>query len=308
MKLYGLGYIGLTAADPAAMMPFWTDVVGLMPAKLLPGESYPTPFAPEPPASAGTGVAPDGSTYLKMDDYQWRIAVHPGAGPGLAYLGFEVADDVALDAAIAEVTAAGVDITRGTAEEAAARGVADLAWCTDPCGHRVELFHGPMNDRNFVSPTQAEFKTGELGLGHALMFVADIDACLRFYRGALGFKRSDFINLGPGMTAQFLRCTPRHHSVGLMQLGPMNMFNHLMLEVTSVDMVGAALDRATAAGVKLTRTLGRHLNDRMVSFYMQSPAGFEVEIGWDGVMVDEATWRDREAAGGEIWGHQRVMG
>jgi hypothetical protein len=37
---------------------------------------------------------------------------------------------------------------------------------------------------------------------------------------------------------------------------------------------------------------------------MQTPAGFEVEIGWDAVIVDDATWCDREAAGSEIWGHK----
>jgi len=79
-----------------------------------------------------------------------------------------------------------------------------------------------------------------------------------------------------------------------------------MVEVTTLDALGAAFDRATEAGMTITRGLGRHLNDKMVSFYMQSPAGFEVEIGFDGVLVDDATWCDREAAGGEIWGHKRA--
>ncbi|HET6954559.1 MAG TPA: VOC family protein [Acidimicrobiales bacterium] len=300
MKLHGLGYVGLTAPDPAALLPFWTDVVGMMPALALPGESY----VPAP-ASGGVGIAPDGTTFLKMDDRQWRVAVHPSESAGLAYLGFEVEDDVALTGAMAEVAAAGIQVTLGTAEETVARGVQGLAWCTDPCGNRIELFHGPVHDRNFASPTQAAFKTGPLGMGHALLFVTDLDASLAFYRGALGFKRSDFITIGPGLSGHFLRCTPRHHSVALMHIGPMSMLNHLMFEVTSLDQVGAALDRAHAAGMEITRTLGRHLNDKTVSFYMRSPAGFEVEIGWDSVLVDDATWCDREAAGGEIWGHVR---
>jgi 3,4-dihydroxy-9,10-secoandrosta-1,3,5(10)-triene-9,17-dione 4,5-dioxygenase len=303
--LHGLGYIGVTAPDPVGLLPFWTEVVGMMPARALPGEGFGNPMVPgSGPASGGTGVGPDGSIYLKMDEYQWRIGVHPGEKPGLAYLGFEIEDDVALTAAIAEVESAGVKITRGKAEEAAARGVQGLAWCTDPCGNRVELFHGPAHDRNFVSPTQTEFLTGALGLGHALLFVADLEPSLRFYRGALGFKRSDFITLGPGMSAHFLRCTPRHHSIALIHLGPFSSLDHIMLEVTSLDLVGAALDRATDAGLTISRSLGRHLNDKTVSFYMQSPAGFEVEIGFDGVIVDDATWCDREAAGAEIWGHK----
>jgi len=33
------------------------------------------------------------------------------------------------------------------------------------------------------------------------------------------------------------------------------------------------------------------------------PAGFDVEVGFDGLIVDDA-WCDREAAGGKPWGHR----
>ena len=164
--------------------------------------------------------------------------------------------------------------------------------------------HKHFGDLPVVDGFSSEFKTGELGSGHALMFVDDAEACLAFYRGVLGFKRSDWLNIGPGMSGHFLRCTPRHHSVAFIQVGPFAALNHIMVEMTSLDAVGAALDRANRAGLKITRSLGRHLNDKTVSFYMQSPAGWEVEVGWDAVIVDDTTWCDREAAGEEIWGHQ----
>jgi 3,4-dihydroxy-9,10-secoandrosta-1,3,5(10)-triene-9,17-dione 4,5-dioxygenase len=307
VKLHGLGYIGYTAPEPAAWLRFGTEVIGMMPARAIPGEAHAQLGSGIGAASQATGVAPDGSTYLKMDDRQWRIGVHPGETPGLAYLGFEVADGAALAEAVAEAGAKGADLTPGTAEEARSRGVRGLAWCTDPAGNRVELFHGPLVDRNFVSPSGMEFLTGEFGLGHVLLFVPDLDATLAFYCGALGFKCSDFITVGPGMSLQFLRCTPRHHSVGLVGLGPMNGIHHLMVEVTSIDEVGAALDRATDAGCTITKTLGRHLNDQMVSFYMRDPLGFDVEVGYDGVLVDDETWCEREVAGGEPWGHRGVI-
>jgi hypothetical protein len=106
------------------------------------------------------------------------------------------------------------------------------------------------------------------------------------------------------MSIQFLRCTPRHHSIAFMQAGPVAGIHHLMVEVTSIDCVGASLDRAMDAGCTITKSLGRHLNDRMVSYYMQSPGGFDVEVGWDGLLVDEATWCEREAGGLEPWGHR----
>jgi 3,4-dihydroxy-9,10-secoandrosta-1,3,5(10)-triene-9,17-dione 4,5-dioxygenase len=305
VKLHGLGYVGFTTPDPAAWLSFGTEVLGMMPARALPGE-------PEGghrglgigAPSAGRGVGPDGSVYLKMDDRQWRIAIHPGERPSVAYAGFELADGSALTAAIAEVEATRTPITMGTAGEAAARGVMGLAWCTDPAGNRIELFHGPVRDRHFVSPTESEFLTGDLGLGHLLMMVPDAEAGLGFYCGVLGFKRSDFISPVPGISLHFLRCTPRHHSIGLAQLGQMNAIHHLMVEMTTIDGVGATLDRAMDAGYTITKTLGRHLNDRMVSFYLKDPLGFDVEVGYDGLLVDDATWCEYEAGGGEPWGHR----
>jgi 3,4-dihydroxy-9,10-secoandrosta-1,3,5(10)-triene-9,17-dione 4,5-dioxygenase len=220
-------------------------------------------------------------------------------------MGFEVADAAELARAVEEVAKAGVAIRMGRPEELAARAVQGLACCSDPAGNRIELFCGPVHDLDFRSPQGAEFLTGDLGLGHALLLVAEMDPCLDFYRNALGFKRSDFITVMPGKTLQFLRCTPRHHSVGLAHFGPFDGVHHLMLEVKTIDHVGMALDRAQAAGVQITSTLGRHVNDRMVSFYMRGPSGFDVEVGCDGVLVDDA-WCDREVGGTEPWGHKGI--
>jgi 3,4-dihydroxy-9,10-secoandrosta-1,3,5(10)-triene-9,17-dione 4,5-dioxygenase len=220
-------------------------------------------------------------------------------------MGFELSDAAALVQAIDEVAKSGVRIRMGTSAECAARGVQGLACCSDPSGNRVELFYGAVHDLGFVSPQGASFLTGDLGLGHALLLVADMDANLAFYRDALGLKRSDFITVAPGRTLQFLRCTRRHHSVGLAHFGPFDGVHHLMLEMPTIDHVGAALDRASSAGVAITTTLGRHVNDRMVSFYMRGPSGFDVEVGYDGVLVDD-DWCDREVSGPEPWGHKGI--
>jgi 3,4-dihydroxy-9,10-secoandrosta-1,3,5(10)-triene-9,17-dione 4,5-dioxygenase len=58
-----------------------------------------------------------------------------------------------------------------------------------------------------------------------------------------------------------------------------------------------------AAGIQITSTLGRHTNDRMLSFYMSSPFGFEVEIGCEGLLVDDS-WLPNEFCEGDVWGHK----
>jgi 3,4-dihydroxy-9,10-secoandrosta-1,3,5(10)-triene-9,17-dione 4,5-dioxygenase len=299
MELRGLGYLGVAAADPREWLRFGTQVCGLMPARILPGEPPPPPGAPLPEHG---GVAKDGSVYLKMDDRQWRLAVHPGE-PGLRYLGFELAGRPALDAALAALRARGVEARAGSPAEAAARGVGALVVLSDPAGHRIELFCGPLRDHGFASPVGARFLTGSLGMGHVNLFTPDVEASLDFYTRALGFQLTDFIRFGPGQSVQFLRCTPRHHTVALISVGPLSGLQHVMLEMTELDGVGQALDRALAAGVPITSSLGRHKNDRMVSFYMRSPAGFDVEIGWDGLLVGE-DWVQSEFCEGDTWGHR----
>ena len=50
--------------------------------------------------------------------------------------------------------------------------------------------------------------------------------------------------------------------------------------------VGQALDRINAEGIQLSSTLGRHTNDKMVSFYVRAPGDWDIEFGTDGMRVD----------------------
>ena len=302
--LAGLGYVGIEAPDPIGWRRFATEVCGLEPALIPPGPrqaGMPVPIQ-EGPEEAG--VAADGSVFLKMDRRQWRLAVHPAQTPGLAYLGFELPLASDLEAAMESISKRGVSIRAGTAEELVARSVGNLAVFEDPAGHRLELFCCPVIDQPMNSTRDIEFLTGPLGMGHVVLYVAEIESTLEFYRDVLGFQRSDYMQFGPnGMGIHFLRCPRRHHSLALLQVGPPSGVQHLMFESTSLDGVGKALDRARAAGVTISSDLGRHRNDKTVSFYMKGPSGFDIEIGWDGLLVDD-DWVEHEfAGGGDDWGH-----
>lgn len=306
MEIRQLGYVGLQGADPKAWLDFATRVVGLMPARVVPGEAWGMPGQPgqAPPPSGGSGVAADGSVFLKMDDWQWRVALHPGDGPGLRYLGFEVRGPGELDAAVAELEGRGLAPTRATPAELEARAVHGMAHLKDPAGNRVELFHGVTRDHNFASPAgHAGFVTGTLGMGHVVLLVPDLDAALGFWCGALGFRLSDYVVFGPEQGVWFLHCNARHHSVALVRVGPFAALHHLLFEVPGIDDVGQAHDRAVAAGLPITTTLGRHRNDGMFSFYVKSPVGFDVEVGCQGLLVDE-TWTPSRFVEGDVWGHQ----
>jgi 3,4-dihydroxy-9,10-secoandrosta-1,3,5(10)-triene-9,17-dione 4,5-dioxygenase len=306
MEIKSLGYVGFGAPDPKQWLAYGTEIIGLMPARACPGESWgmPATAGGEGPASRGSGIAADGSVYLKMDDRQWRIGIHPSQdNAGLLYMGFEVAGVLELQQAVAEIQSHGFDVESGSEEEARARAVTGLASFTDPNGFAVEIFYGQTADRKFKSPTDTRFKTGGFGVGHMNLFVPDMQKSLDFYIRVLGFKLTDYIGFAPGMSAQFLHCNPRHHTIALTRIGDVTGIHHLMLEVETVDDVGRALERVEAAGIPVTSTLGRHTNDRMLSFYMASPFGFEVEIGTGAIEVGD-DWSATEFCEGDIWGHK----
>lgn len=300
----GLGYAGIVAPDPIGWREFATRVCGFVPAGIVPG---PRPMGIAAPSPEALGLAADGTVYLKLDRRQWRLAVHPGEQRGLAYLGWEVRSANDFERVVERLVEKKVEVRAGTQAELEARAVRRLAVLADPFGHRLEVFHEPIIDASFCSPAGIEFKTGSLGMGHAVLFVADAERALDFYRDVLGFARSDFMTFGPtGQGIHFLRCTPRHHSLALLQIGPPSGLQHLMFESTTLDGVGRALDRARAAEIPITSDLGRHRNDGIVSFYMQGPSGFDVELGWDGMLCGD-DWSEREFAGGDDWGHHGLV-
>ena len=79
-----------------------------------------------------------------------------------------------------------------------------------------------------------------------------------------------------------------------------------MLELQSLDDVGIAYDLCQKEGIPLTITLGKHSNDFMVSFYVETPSGFALEYGWGAREIDDATWEVTSYDRGDVWGHQRV--
>jgi hypothetical protein len=79
-----------------------------------------------------------------------------------------------------------------------------------------------------------------------------------------------------------------------------------MFETNERDDVGAAFDRVWATNLAIANGLGRHDNDGMFSFYVMSPAGFQVEVG-HGARVITDPWSDnRRYDRISRWGHQPV--
>jgi extradiol dioxygenase len=108
--------------------------------------------------------------------------------------------------------------------------------------------------------------------------------------------------------ARFYHLNPRHHSIALIEMEGMIGLHHVMMECRDLDDVGVAHDIVLGReDLPLALTLGRHSTDRMVSFYVQTPSGFEIEYGWGGKELDVDNWVTTESPfPAETWGHRYV--
>lgn len=77
-----------------------------------------------------------------------------------------------------------------------------------------------------------------------------------------------------------------------------------MLEVSSLDDVGSTHDVCLERGVPIVSSLGRHTNDHMTSFYLETPAGFQIEYGTGGRLIDDRTWQVQTYDAASTWGHR----
>lgn len=279
MDVQSLGYLRIRSEDPHNWAGFAVPVLGM---QLVPGE--------------GDVIN------LRMDDRHHRIAIEPGSQAGGSCAGWEVADAAALDAAAGDLEAAGFVVTEGTKAELENRRVAAMVHTLDPAGHRVELFSGADSGDGDFTPGRdiSGFVTGNLGLGHIVLMVPELEPALRFYQDVLGFRVSDYMT--SPFKATFLHTNPRHHSLALLEVG-VSALHHFMVELSDIDDVGRGYDLVQSEGIEVARTLGRHTNDRMISFYARTPSGFEVEYGWGGHLVDDASWEPSELTATSSWGH-----
>jgi 2,3-dihydroxybiphenyl 1,2-dioxygenase len=289
-----LGYLGVEVSDRRSFGDFLAATIGLVPGD----------------ANA------NGATSWRNDHKAQRILVNEGPANDAHVVGFEASNAEAYESARAQLDRAGYPTTTGTADDRAARRVADLAHVDAPWGMRVEVVHSLAEAPTpFLSPlVPGGFLTEDVGFGHVVVATEAFDDSLHFVTEGLGMRQSDWVETeiagGVELEIRFYHCNARHHSLALAR-APFNLpakLHHVMFEVNDRDDVGRAFDRAWDAELGIASGLGCHDNDGMFSFYVVSPAGFQVEIGYGGRRIGP-DWNDnRRYDRISIWGHQSLLG
>jgi len=289
MEITGVGYIGLESIDAKSWEEYATDLLGM---------------------ELNTS-RDDGAVYLRMDDRHHRIAVRAGETNRLAYIGWELADHFAFEDGLKALSDAGLDPQVGDSEMEELRGVHGVASYTDPGGLPNEIFYGQyFNPGSFrAGRRHAGFLAGDKGLGHVVTVVPELSPELQHYcRDVMEFDW-----FGHGLRKGFIEFyrgnrNPESHNVGFAAAPGVRGLQHIGIYCNELDDVGIAYDMVQERGLPISRTLGRHAQDPVVSFYSYAPDGLEVEYIWnDGnAYFPHDTFLEQRAEVLSVWGHKEV--
>ncbi len=311
MQVKNLGYVVVQAADINNWKSYGTEVVGMMESTTMPD---------------------NGSLYLKMDQRPFRYQVVKGDFDCLLFAGWDLGSEAAFNEGLSELESKGIAFEKiEDTDTLAARSVSGLARLADPAGNNFELywstdaqaddgvtFQSPLDVKKFITTAD---DGSDMGLGHVVLHApTDFEGVHEFYQSLFGFKDSDITKLGPDGEhgiIYFMHCNPRHHSLALWNWGaptPETEFQpspaskapgcvHLMAEVETREEVESCLKRVEEREIMIVSSLGEHINDEMISFYMLSPGMFALEFGCQGVQVGE-DWETTHNSEASKWGHE----
>lgn len=287
MDILGLGYLGLQSPTAKAWREYGPDVLGM-----------------ELNLSRN-----DDSVYLRMDEQDYRLAVHPGPQDRLGYLGWELRHRPAWEAAVERLQSSGYDVVMGDAALEDQRGVHAVATLLGPDGYQHEFYYGRLFHPDFRPgrPMRGGFSTGKYGLGHVVLVVPEITPELDlWYRDTMGFR---WFGHGPRKDSLVFyrpRLNPHSHSIAYAPMAGKHGLYHIGIEVEDLDDLGVAYDLVREAGLPIYRTMGRHTQDPVISFYSYSPSGGIIEYIWGTVDMPEEDFQEKKPRQLSVWGHQAV--
>jgi 2,3-dihydroxybiphenyl 1,2-dioxygenase len=252
---------------------------------------------------------------FRLDDNECRFLLRRGPAEDVTALGWQIDDHATFDEILSRVTGHGVPVTQGTPEEAALRGVERLVRFPGPNGLAQEIF---TRARTSATPldmaVRGGFVTATGGLGHVAVTSKKPRQVHGYYGTVFDARLTDYIDetiSGLKFKIRFLRVNERHHSVAIAAVNrlPINPIRtrvqHLNIQVAELDDMVASYQRVKQLGFRMALGVGQHTNDRELSFYAMTPSGFEWEVGWNPIVVDEKAWEPTTHQGISIWGHTR---
>lgn len=257
--------------------------------------------------------SPTGELSFRMDSHAKRIIIEYGQAEDMVAVGWQLADQATLDVVLARLAERKIAVERSSHEQALQRGVAQFWRIKGPKGLALELFVEAQQSDVPLQMLSSGFHTGSAGMGHVAITSRRPIKMQRFWQEIFDARLSDYIEQvisGLTLDITFLRLNERHHSVAIaatreVSLDPIRTkVQHMNLEALSLEDLSSAFIRCRQLGYTMAHEIGQHPNDKELSFYVISPSGFEIELGWNALAVDEATWQPTTHYAISSWGHK----
>jgi 2,3-dihydroxybiphenyl 1,2-dioxygenase len=249
---------------------------------------------------------------FRLDDNECRFLLRRGPAEDVTALGWQLDDHDTFDVILARLMQHGVPVVEGTAEEAALRGVERLVRFPGPKGLAQEVFTRARTSTTRLDMRVGGFVTGQAGMGHVAITSKRPHQMRGYFNTVFDARLTDFIDetiSGVKFKIRFLRVNERHHSVAIaavnrLPIDPIRTrVQHLNIQVAELDDMVMSYQRVKELGFHMALAVGQHTNDRELSYYAVTPSGFEWEVGWNPIVIDEKTWEPTIYQGISIWGH-----
>ncbi|MFD4504116.1 VOC family protein [Streptomyces sp. NPDC058457] len=287
-----LGYLVIETNRFADWRRFGTDAIGMHHDDL------------------GTGLM-----RFRLDDHECRFLLRRGPAEDVVAVGWHLDDHTAFERIEARVRAHGVPAVQGTAEEAKLRGVERLLRFPGPKGIAQEIYTTPAISSEPLKMLASGWVTGDSGMGHVALTSARPTLLRGYFSTVFDARLTDYIDetiSGVRLKIRFLRVNERHHSIAIaavrgLPVDPVRTrVQHLNIQAASLDDLARSYERVHELGFDMALSVGQHTNDKELSYYARTPSGFEWEVGWNPLVVDETTWEPATHQGISIWGHTPV--
>lgn len=263
ITLKDLAYVRVGTQDMDAQLRFAQEIVGL---ELVAVE--------------------DGIAYLRADDRHHCLAFVEGEVIGTLSSAFTLTDRAALEAAAEQLTAEGLEVHRGTPQEARARRVQDFISFVTPSGNGIDLVIGQV--RLESRPVHFSRPAGITEFGHIGIEVPEVAPAEEFWVRNFSIQVSDRI----GDNASLTRFDPVHHKLAIFK--DVTNLGHVNFQVESIDDVMRSWRFLEHHGVKITMGPGRHPQSTAIFLYFEGPEEMTWEYSYGVRLIPEGSdWTPR---------------
>lgn len=225
----------------------------------------------------------DGCAYLRGDDRDHNLCYFDGDADDHT-LGLEVRTFEELDAAEAELNAAGIATVRGSTEQAAARRVMAFTTLRDLTGTKIDLVVRPHHSGNRFFPSR---DAGITEFSHVGLKTTDARRDENFWSSLFNFRANDWIGDAPLMSFDHV-----HHRIALFPTTKPGI-QHINFQVESVDDIMRSNYFLRDRQVRIQFGPGRHSTSGAMFLYFEGPDGMVYEYS-SGVRSCDESWRPRQ--------------